>query len=253
MKYTITPRYLTGSSKRRPQTAITDVQFLVAHDTGNPGSTASANVSYFERTRNEQYSSAHIFVDDTQIIECIPFLTASPEIAYHVIYDVDTDNRRFGADANDAAGGIELCYGGSINTEEAYRKYVWVHAYACFVHGLDPATQISGHYLLDPQRRTDPRNALQTIGRTFEQFLADVQQEYEQNLIREGSEVADEKLTNYPDVPAGSWYEPYVKVVSDLGIMTGYEDGSFHPEDPVSRAELAKVVNDLVYMIRNQT
>ncbi len=48
------------------------VRFIVAHDTGNPGSTAANNVSYYERSRNDQSASAHIFVDDKEILECIP-------------------------------------------------------------------------------------------------------------------------------------------------------------------------------------
>ncbi len=263
MKYPITQRLLTGPSKRRPVLPAAPIRFLVAHDTGNPGSTAAANVAYFERSRNDMYASAHLFVDDREIIECIPLLTAPPEKAYHVRYDVPGDNSRYGVDANDAAGSIELCFGGSINNEEAYRRWVWVHAYACFVFGLNPAADIVGHHILDPQQRTDPVNALQTMNRTYDQFLIDVQREYEASLIPDqtgpnpnpdpgGVSGEMPKLTNFPDVPEGAWYEGFAKVVSDLGIMRGYEDGTFRPDQPVTRAELAKVVNDLVYMIRNK-
>ncbi|NTZ20948.1 N-acetylmuramoyl-L-alanine amidase [Paenibacillus sp. JMULE4] len=178
MKYPIIQRYLSGPSKRRPCLSLARCRFMVAHDTGNPGSTAAANVSYYERTHADVYQSAHIFVDDKEIIECIPFLTGPAEKAYHVIYDVKTDNARYGADANDAAGGVELCYGGKIDNQEAYKRYVWVMAYSCYRYGLNPATDITGHYILDPARRTDPQNALQLLGKTFTDFVADVAKEY---------------------------------------------------------------------------
>ena len=69
------------------------VKFIVAHDTGNPGSTAQNNVSYYEKTNNETEASAHIFIDDKEIIECIPALTSNkPEKAWHVRYNQSQDN-----------------------------------------------------------------------------------------------------------------------------------------------------------------
>lgn len=178
MKYEIIPRYLTGLSKRRPTIQMRNVRFMVAHDTGNPGSTAAANVSYYERSRNDMEASAHIFVDDTEIIECIPFLTGAPEKAWHVVYNTPIDNELFGVDSNDCAGGVELCYGGRIDGSEAYRRYVWVIAYACWRYGLDPATDITGHHIVDPTRKVDPMNAFRPLGKTFDDFVVDVVAEY---------------------------------------------------------------------------
>lgn len=179
-KYTITPRYLTKPSKRRSGKLIIDgVKFIVAHDTGNPGSTAANNVGYYERSRNEDSASAHIFVDDKEIIECIPALTAPSEKAWHVLYKVDTDNHIYGYDANDAAIGVEYCYGGHINADEAYRKYVWVIASICERFKLDPATAVVGHFFLDPNRKTDPVTGLAQSRRTYDQLLKDIVTEYQ--------------------------------------------------------------------------
>jgi N-acetylmuramoyl-L-alanine amidase len=43
----------------------------------------------------------------------------------------------------------------------------------------------------------------------------------------------------FPDVPAGAWFSPYVELLKELGITTGYSDGTFGPDLPVSRAEMA--------------
>lgn len=155
-----------------------DVRFVVAHDTGNKGSTASANVHYYATSCNQQSASAHIFVDDKEIIECIPALTAPPEKAWHVLYSVPTDNQMFGCNANDAAIGVEYCFGDNIDADEAYRKYIWVISHACFKYSLDPAKMIIGHFILDPKRKTDPVTGLAHSRRTYDQLLRDVVQEF---------------------------------------------------------------------------
>jgi len=182
IKYQINQRYLTKPSRRRSGNLISSgVKFLVAHDTGNPGSKATGNVKWYERTRDRKSASAHIFVDDRQILECIPAIASSPpEKAWHVLYSVPTDDQLFGYDANDTAIGIEYCYGGRIDDNEAYRKYIWVLAYACHRFGLDPNNSVVGHFFLDPHRRTDPVTGLAHSRRTYDQLLRDVASEFEE-------------------------------------------------------------------------
>jgi len=46
----------------------------------------------------------------------------------------------------------------------------------------------------------------------------------------------------FKDVPATSWAFTAVADLSARGLVTGYEDGKFHPDDAVTRAEYAKLV-----------
>ena len=46
----------------------------------------------------------------------------------------------------------------------------------------------------------------------------------------------------YTDVEEGTYVSEAVTVLSNLGILDGYEDGSFKPEATVTRAEMAKIV-----------
>ncbi len=80
------------------------------------------------------------FIDDKTILEIIPI----NEVAYHVRYGVPTDNDLYGYDANKAAIGVELCYGGDVNFWEAYNRFTWYHAYLCQNFGLNPK-KISCH------------------------------------------------------------------------------------------------------------
>lgn len=179
-KYAVSPRYLTPNSKKRSGQFISPaVKFIVAHDTGNPNSTASGNIKYYEKVRDEKYASAHIFVDDKEILECIPALTSDkPEKAWHVLYEKTKDNELYGYDANDVAIGVEYCFGNDINANEAYARYVWVLAFICHKFKLDPRVSVVGHHILDPGRKIDPQNGLSHSGRNYEQLLKDVITEY---------------------------------------------------------------------------
>ncbi|HUP15847.1 MAG TPA: S-layer homology domain-containing protein [Acidimicrobiia bacterium] len=47
----------------------------------------------------------------------------------------------------------------------------------------------------------------------------------------------------FPDVPAGQWYTGYVERLKELGITTGNADGTYGPDRPVTRAEMAVFLN----------
>jgi N-acetylmuramoyl-L-alanine amidase len=148
MKYEIIRDYIDFGNARSGE-KLKDVKFIVSHDTGNPGSSAYANRNYFDNFQPK--ASAHTFIDDKNILEIIPL----DEKAFHVRYEVPTDDRLFEEDANDAAIGVELAYGGNIDFWEAYKRYVWYHAYLVDKYNLDPFEDIVAHSKLDPTRRTE--------------------------------------------------------------------------------------------------
>lgn len=168
----IIQKYLPPNTLRRPSIPILGVKFIVAHDTGNDGSTAEQNVDYYIKSANEIEASAHAFVDDLGVIECIP----ETEKAYHVRRIVSTDNARYGVDAIDYALGIELCYFSTDKSRSilAYNNYVEYIKSLCTKYNLDPTIYVCGHFQLDPERRTDPVNAFNYIGKTWEQFIQDL-------------------------------------------------------------------------------
>ena len=43
----------------------------------------------------------------------------------------------------------------------------------------------------------------------------------------------------YSDVDSDMWYNNAISTLTNAGILTGYEDGSFRPNDPITRAEFA--------------
>ena len=49
----------------------------------------------------------------------------------------------------------------------------------------------------------------------------------------------------FSDIEETAWYAEDVAYVAALGLMTGSGDGTFRPNDPVTRAELAAVLSRL--------
>lgn len=168
----ITQKYLPVPSQRRSGIKNKGVKFIVCHDTGNDASTALTNVNYYIQSASNMQASAHAFVDDKGVIECIP----QDEKAWHVQYGSPVDNKMFGFDANDSSLGIELCFStkGLFDSKLAYQNYVQYIASLCVKYWLDPRQRLVAHSTLDPARRTDPINAFSKIGKTWVQFIADV-------------------------------------------------------------------------------
>lgn len=176
MKYKTRNDLMPKGTKRRSGTKNLGVKFITLHDTGNPNSTAQGNVNYYKNSANSQSASAHVFIDEKEILICAPL----NEKCWHVLYNITTDNMIYGDDANDIAIGVELCYfpKDKARTLEAYKKYVWFNAWLAYEYKLNPHTSFIGHNMLDPKRKVDPMNALNVLGKTYKQLLQDIVDEY---------------------------------------------------------------------------
>lgn len=222
LKYPITQQYISDKWNQRPGGSRIP-RYVVAHDTGNPGSTARQNFAYFNS--RQLSASAHVFIDDREILIIIPLT----EKAYHVRSNV--------SDANDWAIGVELCYGGEINFQEAYKRYVWFLAYLCEFYNWDPMLQIKGHYQLDSARRKDPVSALVPNGKTWEVLLKDV-----------NNELKGVSVSPTPVIirQMGDRGEPIIKLQQDLKELGFYNDnidGIFGPKTKEAVFNFEKSVN----------
>lgn len=47
----------------------------------------------------------------------------------------------------------------------------------------------------------------------------------------------------FNDVSDSAWYAEFVKAAAELGLIDGYEDGTFRPNAPITRAEACTIVN----------
>lgn len=47
----------------------------------------------------------------------------------------------------------------------------------------------------------------------------------------------------FNDVPEGYWAAPYIDALSSRDLISGYDDGTFRPDQPVTRAQTANIVS----------
>ena len=59
-------------------------------------------------------------------------------------------------------------------------------------------------------------------------------------------DISTETQTSFADVESGHWAAKYIGAMSKLGYIVGDPDGSFRPEDDVTRAEVVTVINRIL-------
>ena len=60
-------------------------------------------------------------------------------------------------------------------------------------------------------------------------------------LKDEVREEIETDVNSFPDVNADDWFNVTVSSLANMGAISGYEDGTFRPNEPITRAELASM------------
>jgi hypothetical protein len=47
---------------------------------------------------------------------------------------------------------------------------------------------------------------------------------------------------DFPDVVEGAWFSTYVDKMATAGLIAGYDDGSYRPDSPLTRAQVAQIL-----------
>ena len=75
-----------------------------------------------------------------------------------------------------------------------------------------------------------------------------------------GLDLPPVKESSFTDVPTGAWYAPVVHAMASSGLVAGYEDGTFRPEETVTQEEVvgilaaaAEWLNMNIYDLRYET
>lgn len=61
-------------------------------------------------------------------------------------------------------------------------------------------------------------------------------------LTEESRDYYFSKVNDYTDVARGDWFNNAISTLSNAGIVTGYNDGTFRPNQPITRGEMAKII-----------
>ena len=51
-----------------------------------------------------------------------------------------------------------------------------------------------------------------------------------------------ESINIFKDVADGTWYKNYIAAASEKGYISGFEDGTFKPEEPVTREQFVAMI-----------
>ncbi|MCR4431494.1 MAG: S-layer homology domain-containing protein [Tepidanaerobacteraceae bacterium] len=62
------------------------------------------------------------------------------------------------------------------------------------------------------------------------------------SLVNGAFGYSEKAAINYKDVPAGAWFCDTVAKAKAAGYISGYEDGTIRPDNPITRAEAATVL-----------
>lgn len=55
-----------------------------------------------------------------------------------------------------------------------------------------------------------------------------------------------DKAAGFPDISAEQWHAPYVLAAQQEGYVEGYEDGTFRPDNNITRQEVCVIINRIV-------
>lgn len=79
----------------------------------------------------------------------------------------------------------------------------------------------------------------------FDQIRTNGDERFYFSIIGENPLPAEEPVTSFTDVQQGSWYYEYVMQALNEGLVNGYDDGSYGPENHVSVAEVAQMLYNM--------
>ena len=128
--------YIPVNDWSRPGTPLEDINAVVIHYVGNPGTTARANRNYFASLSSGKegtYASSHFVVGlEGEVVQCVPLT----EVAY-------ASNTRNGDTVS-----IEVCHPDETGefSPVTYRRCVELTAWLCREFKLDPETDVIRHY-----------------------------------------------------------------------------------------------------------
>ena len=132
----VTADFLPVNAWSRPGTPLEDIDGVVIHYVGNPGTSAHANRNYFASLSSgelETYASSHFIVGlEGEVVQCIPLT----EQAYATP----------GRHADTVA--VEVCHPDESGefSPVTYDRAVELTAWLCGAFGLDPETDVTRHY-----------------------------------------------------------------------------------------------------------
>lgn len=68
-------------------------------------------------------------------------------------------------------------------------------------------------------------------------------------LIAKYNELDISEMATFPDVSASHWASRFIAAAQENGYVYGYSDGTFRPENSITRGEVASIINKMLGMV----
>ena len=225
----IIKKFIPISKSKRPGRPL-NLKKITIHSTGNSKSTARNERGWLSNPSNTRSASWHYVVDENTVIQAIP----NNEVAYHS-----------GTSAgNNTSIGIEMCETG--NRDKVIQNTIELVVHLIRSNNLTEKDVVR-HF--DWSGKNCPRtlNYNNWQGWTeFKTLLALEMKGGKKDMTKnEVKNIVKEVLEEQANQKQQSWSNEAIAYVKKNNIMQGYKDGSFKPNKPVTRAELAQVIYNM--------
>lgn len=208
------------------------ILYLVIHDTGNTGKGANAlNHRNYVGT-NSRGASAHYFVDDHSIVQFVGDSKAAGAVG---------DGRgRYGI-TNQNSISAEMCINFDGNYTMTYKNTVELTKNLMKKFNIPPE-RVVRHY--DASRKNCPGHMSRLSWKAWWQFKKDILKPIEWEIdLSKDSEFGGKKMAKDYE---GHWAEKSIEAVKAVGIMVGDDQGNFRPDDKITRAEVAVILDRML-------
>lgn len=217
-------------------------QYIVIHDTGNPGRGANADSHFRYFNGGNRNSSADFFVDDTQILQVNNYLS------YYTWHCGDGKGRYGITNANSL--GIEICINSDGDYSKAFDNAVWLAKK--LMTELDiPLNRVVRHY--DASRKNCPASMSKNSWALWSEFKKRLTEEeidmeklnaIEKDVAQLKTDVSALKnrmIYAWVDDNMPDWAKPTVTKLMRKGYLKGDEEGKLNLDDNMLRM---LVIND---------
>lgn len=120
---------------------------------------------------------------------------------------------------------------------------------ATYNNAVDAAAQIMMKYGWETEERLEPHNVV--YGKDCPHHTLFDRESFKDDVLaliknREAQQEQKENTRRFSDVSQKHWAADFIEKSAEAGILSGYPDGTYKPDRPVTRAEMAVVVARLL-------
>lgn len=243
MKFLFKP--ISNSKQLGPKRALSTIKYIVIHDTGNPGVGAGAMAHYRYLQGATRPGSAQYYIDDKMIVQTIGDSRTAWAVGDKWGYKNNLNRIRDAKNINTL--NLELCINRDCDPAKAYKNLLELTKNLMKKFNI-PASRVIRHF--DVTGKPCPGSWSGQGWAKWWAFKEDIKKpiEWEIDLSKDSTfgeakkEAKKEEKKKMGKDYEGHWAEKAIEEVKAAGIMTGMPDGTFRPDQPITRAEVAVII-----------